>query len=172
MVRAVSILQCPDLDYCGFNWEFHFVSREKKMLFSWCGWEIQTYGQVWKLFSLRCSFLLSGRGLVMMMDDEERVGLMEGNSNLAGAGVYHFLVNKQTELCVMTWTSILRELDSDKGSWDNWIQLHLCSGLNFSRGEVLIGWFRRPMAFYLWGLDGLLYYLIISILPRVKSRFL
>lgn len=38
----------------------------------------------------------------MMMDDEERVGLMEGNSNPAGAGVYHFLVNKQTELCVMT----------------------------------------------------------------------
>lgn len=33
MVRAVSILQCPDLDYCGFNWEFHFVSREKKFYF-------------------------------------------------------------------------------------------------------------------------------------------
>lgn len=29
-----------------------------------------------------------------MMDDEERLGLMEGNSKLDGAGVYHFLVNK------------------------------------------------------------------------------
>lgn len=84
-----------------------------------------------------------------MVDDEERFGLWEGDFNLAGAGVYNFLVNKQTEICVMTWTSILRELGGDKGSWDNWIQLHLSIGLNFSHGEVLTEWFRHPMVFYL-----------------------
>lgn len=36
------------------------------------------------------------------MDDEGRLGFTEGNSSLAGAGVYHLLVNKWAELCLMT----------------------------------------------------------------------
>lgn len=51
-----------------------------------------------KLFFLRCAFLLSVIWLIMK-DDEKRFGLLEGNS---GAGVYNFLINKQTELCIMT----------------------------------------------------------------------
>lgn len=105
-----------------------------------------------KLFFLRCAFLLSVNWLIMK-DDEEIFGLLEGNS---GVGVYNFLINKQTEHCVMTWTSILRELDGDRGSWENWIQLHLSIEFNFSHGEVLIGWFRHPMAFYLWGLYNII----------------
>lgn len=37
-----------------------------------------------------------------MMDYEDRLGFREGNSNLAGAEVYHLLVNRWAELCLMT----------------------------------------------------------------------